>query len=172
MGIIAADLFLTLDGVYQAPGGPTEDPSGGFAFGGWQAPFGDEETGAAIMASINRTDALLLGRHTYDIFASYWPFQPMDNPVAAKFAELVLADLARWKDWTVLERLIDGYGKAPFDHDGAKLKIIQFAQVCSKDKSETDQIPVQVAKAKSFLERVEQETPDLIRQTRRTIPLK
>lgn len=108
MGIIAADLFLTLDGVYQAPGGPTEDPSGGFAFGGWQAPFGDEETGAAIMASINRTDALLLGRHTYDIFASYWPFQPMDNPVAAKFAAVPKFVVSRtlgdpsWANTTVL----------------------------------------------------------------------
>ena len=108
MGIIAADLFLTLDGVYQAPGGPTEDPSGGFPFGGWQAPFGDEETGAAIMASIERTDALLLGRHTYDIFASYWPFQPMDNPVAAKFASIPKFVVSRtlrdpsWADTTVL----------------------------------------------------------------------
>ncbi|HEX7070962.1 MAG TPA: hypothetical protein VF190_09160, partial [Rhodothermales bacterium] len=59
MGIIAADLFITLDGVYQAPGGSDEDREGGFQFGGWQAPFGDEAIGATIMASIERTDALL-----------------------------------------------------------------------------------------------------------------
>lgn len=88
MGIIAADLFLTLDGVYQGPGARDEDNSGAFAFGGWQAPFGDDPAGASIMSSIERTDALLLGRRTYDIFAAYWPFQPLDNPVAAKFAAI------------------------------------------------------------------------------------
>ncbi len=108
MGIIAADLFLTLDGVYQAPGGSDEDRTSGFAFGGWQAPFGDEATGASIMSSIDRTDALLLGRRTYDIFAAYWPFQPLDNPVAAKFAAIPKYVVSRtledpsWADTTVL----------------------------------------------------------------------
>ncbi len=88
MGIIAADLFITLDGVYQAPGGRDEDRSDGFEFGGWQAPFGDEAIGASIMSSIERTDALLLGRRTYDIFSSFWPFQPLTDPVAAKFAAI------------------------------------------------------------------------------------
>ena len=108
MGIIAADLFLTLDGVYQAPGGSDEDRTGGFAFGGWQAPFQDEAAGLSIMESIGRTDALLLGRRTYDIFAAYWPFQTLDNPVAAKFAEIPKYVVSRtlehpsWADTTVL----------------------------------------------------------------------
>lgn len=75
MGIIVANLFLTLDGVYQAPGGREEDNAGGFAFGGWQAPVSDDEAGAAIADEIGRIDALLLGRKTYDIFAAYWPHQ-------------------------------------------------------------------------------------------------
>jgi len=75
MGIIVANLFITLDGVYQAPGGREEDPTDGFAFGGWQAPVSDDEAGADIAAAIDRMDALLLGRKTYDIFASYWPHQ-------------------------------------------------------------------------------------------------
>jgi dihydrofolate reductase len=75
MGIIVANLFITLDGVYQGPGGREEDPEGGFAFGGWQAPVSDEESEAAIEAEIDRIDALLLGRKTYDIFAAYWPHQ-------------------------------------------------------------------------------------------------
>ncbi len=75
MGILSVDLFITLDGVYQAPGGPDEDRSGGFAFGGWQAAYSDEESGEAIVAGIDRMDALLLGRRTYDIFAGYWPNQ-------------------------------------------------------------------------------------------------
>jgi dihydrofolate reductase len=108
MGIIAADLFITLDGVYQAPGGSDEDRSEGFEFGGWQAPFGDKATGASIMASIDRTDALLLGRRTYDIFASFWPFQPLTDPVAAKFAAVPKYVVSRtltdpsWADTTVL----------------------------------------------------------------------
>ncbi|WP_457950823.1 dihydrofolate reductase family protein [Pseudarthrobacter sp. alpha12b] len=75
MGIIVANLFITLDGVYQAPGGREEDPEGEFTFGGWQAPVSDDEAGAAIGAEIAEMDALLLGRKTYDIFASYWPHQ-------------------------------------------------------------------------------------------------
>lgn len=70
-----ANLFITLDGVYQAPGGREEDPEGGFAFGGWQAPVSDDESGAAVAADIATMDALLLGRRTYDIFAAYWPHQ-------------------------------------------------------------------------------------------------
>ena len=108
MGIIAADLFITLDGVYQAPGGRDEDPTDGFAFGGWQAPFGDAAIGASIMSSIQRTDALLLGRRTYDIFSSFWPFQPASDPIAAKFAAIPKYVVSRtlndpsWAGTTVL----------------------------------------------------------------------
>jgi len=73
MGIIQIELFTTLDGVAQAPGGPEEDPDGAFPFGGWQAPLIDEVAGAQIEAAYAGTDALLLGRRTYDIFADYWP---------------------------------------------------------------------------------------------------
>jgi dihydrofolate reductase len=83
MGIISLDLFITLDGVYQAPGGPDEDPNGGFELGGWQGAYMDEESGEAIAGGIDRMDALLLGRRTYDIFAGYWPGQGDDFPIAA-----------------------------------------------------------------------------------------
>ncbi|MDP9982389.1 dihydrofolate reductase [Pseudarthrobacter oxydans] len=73
MGLIHIDLFTTLDGVAQAPGGPTEDTDGGFAFGGWQAPLLDEVVGGQIDSGMAGMDALLLGRRTYDIFAGYWP---------------------------------------------------------------------------------------------------
>lgn len=73
MGLIHIDLFTTLDGVAQAPGGPEEDSEGGFAFGGWQAPLIDEVVGEQIDSGMAGMDALLLGRRTYDIFASYWP---------------------------------------------------------------------------------------------------
>ena len=69
MGLIHIDLFTTLDGVAQAPGGPEEDTEGGFAFGGWQAPLFDEVVGEQVVAGMAGLDALLLGRKTYDIFA-------------------------------------------------------------------------------------------------------
>ncbi|MGA1838560.1 dihydrofolate reductase family protein [Herbiconiux sp. 11R-BC] len=81
-GRIEIDLFSTLDGVMQAPGGPEEDTSGGFTFGGWQAPVMDEAIGAEVMQGIGRMDALLLGRRTYDIFAGYWPHQ-LEGPESA-----------------------------------------------------------------------------------------
>jgi dihydrofolate reductase len=74
-GRIHIDLFTTLDGVSQAPGGPDEDRDGGFTFGGWQAPLIDETDGAQVDAGIQAMDALMLGRRTYDIFAAYWPHQ-------------------------------------------------------------------------------------------------
>lgn len=75
MGVIHIDLFTTLDGVAQAPGGPGEDIEGGFAFGGWQAPIADAVVGEQVRAGIAALDALLLGRRTYDIFAGFWPHQ-------------------------------------------------------------------------------------------------
>ncbi|MGK9146771.1 dihydrofolate reductase family protein [Plantibacter flavus] len=82
MGRIHIDLFTTLDGVAQAPGGPEEDPSDGFRFGGWQAPLIDEVDGEQIDRGMQGMDALLLGRRTYDIFASYWPHQEEDGRVS------------------------------------------------------------------------------------------
>jgi dihydrofolate reductase len=72
-GRIIIDLFTTLDGVAQAPGGPDEDTSGDFPWGGWQAPIEDDNVGQEVMAGIDAMDALVLGRRTYDIFAGYWP---------------------------------------------------------------------------------------------------
>ena len=86
MGLVHIELFTTLDLVGQAPGGPGEDPEG-FRFGGWQAPLLDEVSGAQVAAAYEGTDALLLGRRTYDIFAAYWPHQRggQDGGIAALF---------------------------------------------------------------------------------------
>ncbi len=87
MGLIHIETFATLDLVGQAPGGPEEDPDGGFPFGGWQAPLLDEVAGAQVNAAYEGTDALLLGRKTYDIFAGYWPHAEggEDNQIATLF---------------------------------------------------------------------------------------
>ena len=71
--------FITLDGVMQGPGGPTEDTSGGFAYGGWTVPYFDEAVGQAMGEQMSGKFDLLLGRKTFEIFASYWP-QQSDNP--------------------------------------------------------------------------------------------
>jgi dihydrofolate reductase len=69
---IIVTTFLTLDGVMQAPGGPEEDTSGRFKYGGWSAPYSDEASGKAMQKQMEPAD-LLLGRKTFDIFATYWP---------------------------------------------------------------------------------------------------
>lgn len=78
-GRILIDLFTTLDGVAQGPGGTDEDTSGGFRFSGWQAGYPSSGVGPEVMKGMANLDALLLGRRTYDIFAGYWP-QHTDGP--------------------------------------------------------------------------------------------
>ena len=65
--------FITLDGVMQAPGGPEEDPSGDFKYGGWTVPYFDEASGNVMAEQMKAPFALLLGRKTFEIWASYWP---------------------------------------------------------------------------------------------------
>ena len=77
--------FITLDGVMQAPGGPEEDPSENFEYGGWQAPYGDEEFMQVMTKQLSQPFDLLLGRKTYDIFASYWPKHTEIEVVATPF---------------------------------------------------------------------------------------
>jgi dihydrofolate reductase len=74
--------FVSLDGVMQAPGGPEEDESGGFKYGGWTVPYFDETAGKEMDAQMNHPFDLLLGRKTYDIFAGYWPKQT-EGPAAS-----------------------------------------------------------------------------------------
>lgn len=83
---LTGSVFVSLDGVMQAPGGPEEDPTSGFRFGGWVAPYWDEDMGPfekLIMADYD----LLLGKRTYDIFSAYWPYN-QDNPIGEKFQRI------------------------------------------------------------------------------------
>jgi dihydrofolate reductase len=76
---LTATMMLSLDGVYQGPGGPDEDRRGGFERGGWVAAFADRQMGPFLLSMFERADALLLGRRTWQIWEQYWPHHD-DNP--------------------------------------------------------------------------------------------
>ncbi|WP_157015206.1 dihydrofolate reductase family protein [Mesorhizobium xinjiangense] len=77
--------FVSLDGIMQAPGGPEEDPVGGFEYGGWATTYFDEEMGKAVDELFAEPFDLLLGRKTYDIFAAHWPYVEADDPIGSLF---------------------------------------------------------------------------------------
>jgi dihydrofolate reductase len=125
MGDLVVTTFMTLDGVMQAPGGPEEDTSGGFEWGGWQAPYGDEELGAFLTDLFERPGGFLLGRRTYEIFAGYWPKQTdPGDPIAAKLNALPkyvasrTLDSADWENSTVIRDVPDDVPAAKEQVDG------------------------------------------------------
>ena len=86
---LTVQTFLTLDGVMQAPGGPEEDPSDGFTFGGWQASFPDPEVGEFVSELNGHASGFLFGRRTFDIFRAYWPDETdPDNAIATAINSL------------------------------------------------------------------------------------
>jgi dihydrofolate reductase len=127
---LTSTMFLSVDGVYQGPGGPTEDTTGGFERGGWLAPHFDEETGRFMMEIFETADAFLLGRRTYEIFAGYWPSvtDPKDpiakslNNLPKYVASTTLKD-AEGKDTTVLEGDLASAVRELKRRDGRELQV-------------------------------------------------
>lgn len=96
--------FVSLDGVMQAPGGPEEDKSGGFRYGGWVFPYFDNILGEEMSEQMNIDFDLLLGRKTFDIFASYWPFHDDEKDIIAsginKARKYVVSTTLEKSDWS------------------------------------------------------------------------
>jgi dihydrofolate reductase len=91
--------FVTLDGVMQAPGGPTEDTSGNFTSGGWTVPYFDEFLGQVMTEQMGRPFDLLLGRKTFEIFASYWPQHADEGPGINNATKYVASNTRTKHDW-------------------------------------------------------------------------
>lgn len=101
--------MITLDGVMQAPGGPEEDTSGGFNYGGWVAPYGDEIYGKVLEKEMKSAD-YLLGRKTFEIWSNYWPEHADDWPSINKGTKYVLSrtrEKSDWKNSVFLKNLAD-----------------------------------------------------------------
>ncbi|HEX2896487.1 MAG TPA: dihydrofolate reductase family protein [candidate division Zixibacteria bacterium] len=91
--------FITLDGVMQAPGGPKEDSSGGFKYGGWVAPYDDEVGGKVVQKELQQTADYLLGRKTFQIWAGYWPEHADFWPGINEGTKYVLSKSMKKSDW-------------------------------------------------------------------------
>jgi dihydrofolate reductase len=105
---LTSTVLVSLDGVIQAPGGPDEDRSVGFEHGGWSFPYRDPDFGG-ITERFSRADAFLLGRRTYEIFASSWPNAPRDNPISIglndlpKYVVTRTLDSVKWENSEILK---------------------------------------------------------------------
>ena len=127
---LIASTMVSLDGVMQAPGGPQEDPTGGFAFGGWTFNYWDEVMGRSMNGLDGKDRELVLGRKTYEIFEAYWPDQPADNPVAKLLnadrkhvASRTLTNL-QWNNSTLLRGDVASAVAALKSEPGLDLQII------------------------------------------------
>ncbi|MFF7446726.1 MULTISPECIES: dihydrofolate reductase family protein [unclassified Streptomyces] len=122
--------FLTLDGVMQAPGGPDEDAESGFEHGGWQKPVSDDEVGMAVAGWYEGSDAMLLGRKTYEIFASYWPTADPENPFTDRMNGMHKYVASRtltsvdWQNSTLLEGDLAAAVRELKASDGADINVV------------------------------------------------
>jgi dihydrofolate reductase len=91
--------FVSLDGVMQGPGGPTEDPSGDFRLGGWTVPYFDEFLGNVMTEQMGQPFDLLLGRKTFEIFASYWPYHEEEGAGINKATKYVASNTLKSHEW-------------------------------------------------------------------------
>jgi dihydrofolate reductase len=124
---LVINTFASLDGVMQAPGGPDEDPTGGFELGGWSVPFWDDRMGQAMTEFMGKPFDLILGRKTYEIFAGHWPHS--DEPGAAelnratKYVASRTLDRLDWENSTLLEGDVGEAVARLKEEDGPELQV-------------------------------------------------
>ena len=129
---VVVNEFVSLDGVAQAPGGEDEDTSGGFQHGGWSMQYMDEPAMTSVLGAINEAGAYLLGRRTYEIFASYWPNAPEAEQAVAEplntkpkyVASRTLEDPLDWQNSSVLEGEIADAVTGLKHEDGGDIHVI------------------------------------------------
>jgi dihydrofolate reductase len=125
---LAVQTFMTLDGIMQAPGGPEEDPSGGFTHGGWAVPHFDDAVGETIDEWMGKPFDLVLGRKTYEIFAAHWPYAegPMAEMLngAAKHVASTTLDTLEWNNSTVIEGDVTAGVARLKEQDGPELQVM------------------------------------------------
>lgn len=121
--------FITLDGVMQAPGGPEEDTSGGFKYGGWTAPYDDEVSGKLMQKQMEPAD-LLLGRKTFEIFAPYWPEHADQWRGVNEVTKYVISNTIDRSDWENCAFLTSVADIAKLkDSEGSDLKVWGSSQL-------------------------------------------
>lgn len=129
---LVVNSFLTLDGVMQGPGGPEEDPTGGFTHGGWSTSYWDDALGAWITPYMVRPADILLGRRTYEIFAAHWPYVPDDHPDAStaevlnnarKYVASDTLDAVEWNNSTLLTGDVAEAVAALKQEDGPEIQV-------------------------------------------------
>jgi dihydrofolate reductase len=124
--------WMSLDGVVQAPGNADEDPSGGFAHGGWHLQYFDDLSQERVVESISGAGGFLFGRRTYEILAAYWPNAPEEEQVIAEplnslpkyVASTTLGEPLEWQNSTLLQGDIAGEVAALKEEDGKDLQVI------------------------------------------------
>jgi dihydrofolate reductase len=116
--------MITLDGVMQAPGAPEEDTSGGFKYGGWTAPYGDEVGGKVVQEELKQTADYLLGRKTFEIWADYWPEHADFWPGINEGTKYVMSGTIKKSDWknTVFIESVEDIKKLK-NSDGADIQV-------------------------------------------------
>ena len=124
---LIVNTFLTLDGVLQAPGGPEEDPSGGFEHGGWSFGYWDEQMQMAMGESMAKPFDLVLGRKTYEIFAAHWPHSdgPVADPLnsATKHVASTTRNEFEWENSKLIEGEVPEGVRALKEEDGPELQV-------------------------------------------------
>lgn len=124
---LTVNTFLTLDGVMQAPGGPEEDPSGGFKHGGWSFNYWDDKMGQVMGEAMSNPWDLLLGRKTYEIFAAHWPYakDPAADSLnnAKKYVASRTLEKVEWQNSVLIKGDVGKEVAALKDQDGPEIQV-------------------------------------------------